>query len=124
MSDTKTILVVEDDATLYQTLELALSREGFHVLLARDGDEALSIVNKEKPDVILLDIIMPKKNGFDVLEEIRNEMKLSDIPIVVLSNLSQESDIELCKELGATEYLVKSNMTTDDIVEKIQKYTE
>jgi two-component system alkaline phosphatase synthesis response regulator PhoP len=121
MSDTKTILVVEDDTTLYQTLELALSREGYHVLLARDGDEAISIVNKEKPDIMLLDIIMPKKNGFDVLETIRNEMKL-DIPIVVLSNLSQESDIELCKELGATEYLVKSNMTTEDIVEKVRKH--
>ena len=95
--------------------------EGFEVSLARDGEEALRAIRDRKPDVLLLDIMIPLKDGFQVLSELRADAGLSDIRVVVMSNLSQGKDIAHAKELGALDYIVKSNIALPDMVQRIRK---
>lgn len=116
------IAVIEDERFLREAIKDKLEREGFEVKEAINGQEGIKIIREEKPDLILLDLIMPVKSGFEVLEEIKKEESLKDIPVVVLSNLGQESDIEKSKELGAFDYLIKADFKMKEIVEKIKKY--
>jgi DNA-binding response OmpR family regulator len=114
----KTILVVDDEKPLAKALELKLAKSGFTVKVAFNGEEAIAILTKENIDLVLLDLVMPKVDGFAVLTEMKKLDK--HIPIIVTSNLSQEEDVKKAKELGALDYLVKSDTSLSFIVNYIQ----
>ena len=116
------ILVVEDDRFLSKAYQAKLSKEGLAVTAALDGEEAIKAVSQAVPDVILLDLMLPKKNGFEVLEAIRKDARLAAVPVIILSNLGQDSDIERGKALGAVDYLVKTNVKLDGVLQKIKQY--
>lgn len=116
------ILLAEDDKSLSSVMMNKLIRRGYQVILAKDGAEAVQKAISEKPKLILLDIIMPVKNGFEALEEIKQNPSTKDIAVVIMSNLGQDSDISKAKKLGAKDYLIKSNFAINDILEKAQKY--
>lgn len=116
------ILIAEDDIFLKKILQTKLTLQGFDTILASDGEEALKQILEGKPELVLLDLMMPKKGGFEVLEEIREKYPAIKIPIIILSNLGQESDIERGKKLGAADYLVKSNFSINAIVDKINDF--
>ncbi|MFZ8848138.1 MAG: response regulator [Minisyncoccia bacterium] len=114
------ILIVEDDKFLRLLLERKLKNENFEVVAAEDGEEALEKIVTEKPDLILLDIILPKKSGFAVLEEINKDENLKRIPVFIISNLGQPEDIERGKNLGAKEYFVKAGLSLEELIKKIK----
>lgn len=122
MSIRNRILLVEDDLALLKIYSNKLKANNFEVLVATTGNEGLHKALTEKPDIILLDIILPEKDGFMVLENIKNNDETKDIPVIILSNLGQEPDIKRGKELGAEDYLVKSNVSLIDLVSKVKKY--
>jgi DNA-binding response OmpR family regulator len=117
------ILIVEDDKFLRLLLERKLKNENFEVVGAEDGEEALEKIVTEKPDLILLDIILPKKSGFTVLEEINKDENLKRIPVFIISNLGQPEDIERGKNLGAKEYFVKAGLSLEELIKKIKIFT-
>ena len=116
----KKILYIEDEPTLQKTLGEALEQEGFYMFFASDGESGLRLANEEKPDLILLDIILPKKNGFEVLKELKANKETAEIPVVVMTNLEGTEDVEKILEFGATTYLVKANYSLMEVVEKIK----
>jgi DNA-binding response OmpR family regulator len=117
----KRILLVEDDQYQRQAEEALLRLRGFDVAIAVDGEEALKRLAKpERPDLIVLDLIMPKLSGFEVLRRVKGNPETSSIPVIVLSNLSQESDRREVLESGAAAYLVKANLTLQEVVERIE----
>lgn len=113
------ILVAEDDKFLASAYRVKLSKAGFEIKLATDGQEALDILQTFTPDVILLDLIMPVKDGFTVLEELKKNDVWKNIPVIVASNLGQKEDIDKSMMLGATDYFVKSDMHINDVLAKI-----
>lgn len=116
----QSILVVEDESFLSKVLAERLEDEGFgHITVAGNGEEALAMIKHHNPDIVLLDMILPKMNGFEVLEALQTDPKLKKIPVLVLSNLGQDQDIEQAKKLGARDYIVKSNFSLQKVVEKI-----
>lgn len=115
----KKILIVEDDQPLARALELKLSNEGFQPKVASDGEAALKILENEKFDLMLLDLILPKKDGFAVLADLK--AKNSTMPVVVLSNLGQEADTKKAKELGALNYFIKADTSIASIIEYIKQ---
>jgi two-component system, OmpR family, phosphate regulon response regulator PhoB len=117
----KYILIVEDDSFIATAYKEGLEREGFEVEVADDGEIAVLMMSKKIPDLILLDLIMPVMDGFEVLSRIKKDATLNKVPVVILSNLGQESDIEKGKSLGAEDYLVKADHTLDDVVSVIKK---
>lgn len=114
------IMVVEDDPTLRDIYTTRFSAEGYEVVSATDGEAALTIAVKERPDLVLLDIMMPKISGFDVLDILRATPETKDTKIIVMSALSQTADIEKGRSLGANAYLVKSQVTLSEVVEKVK----
>ena len=116
----KTVLVVEDDVFLSQLLTNRISKAGVGVIRAADGEDGLNMLRANKPDLMLLDLILPKKSGFEVLEEMRADPELSNIPVIIVSNLGQESDIKKGRELGAVEYFVKAKTSIDGLVERVK----
>ncbi len=118
----KKILLVEDDKFYSRIFKDGLERGGFVVESVLDGAEALVALGKEKPDLILLDLILPVKNGFDVLKEVKADEALKDIPVIILTVLEQESDKQRGLDLGAVDYLLKAEQTMSSVVEKINKY--
>ncbi len=118
----KKILVVEDDKFLVNVLLSKLQKEGFEVVHAFDGEEALAKVREKKPDLILLDLILPVKDGFDVLKELKEDGATKNIPVIILSNLGQETDIEKGKKLGAVDYMIKANWSMKDVIAKVKEY--
>ncbi|OIP24910.1 hypothetical protein AUK11_02015 [bacterium CG2_30_37_16] len=115
------IMLVEDDVALRDIYSARFGAENYNVVVASDGEEALSIAVKEKPDIVLLDIMMPKISGFDVLDILRATPETKITKIIVMSALSQPSDVEKGKALGADEYLVKSQVTLSEVVEKVKQ---
>ncbi len=115
------ILVAEDDKFLSKAYAAKLKKESFEVILALNGEEAVQKAKTEKPDIILLDLVMPKKDGFEALADIKKDKSLKSIPVIILSNLGQEEDIKKGNELGAAGYLVKSNIAIADVVKKIRE---
>jgi CheY-like chemotaxis protein len=113
------ILVVEDDEFLGELAMMRLKKEGYNISFVADGMQALETIEKEIPDLMLLDIVMPKMDGFEVLKKIKADSRYAKIIVIIFSNLSQEHDIEEAKRLGADEFLIKSNMTLKEAVEKI-----
>ena len=124
MGISRKILLVEDDAFLSSLLKNRLLKESLEVVLAQDGEEAIELLKNEKPNLILLDLILPKKSGFEVMEEIRSNPSLAvgEVPIIIISNLGQETDIKRGEELGAIEYFVKAKTSLDDLVQKIKEF--
>lgn len=117
----KTILIIEDESALQKTLGDVLSQEGFEIVSALDGEVGIRLATERRPDVILLDLILPKANGFDVLKSLKEQEATKSIPVVVLTNLESMEDIQKALDLGAMTYLVKSNYTLQEVVEKVQK---
>ena len=126
MKNKPTILLVEDDPFLSSVLRMKLEKESFKVIRAADGDEALNFLIEQgvKPDLILLDLILPKKNGFEVLETIRQDPLLEKLPVIIISNLGQPSDIERGKALGVIDYFIKARLSVEELVNKVKKETE
>ena len=118
----KKIMVVEDDEHISKVYEIKFAKEGIDVSLARDGEEAIVKITAEKPDVILLDLMIPKKDGFGVLEEIKKNPELANIPVIILSNLGQKTDQDRALALGANEYLVKVDYSIQDVINKAMGY--
>ncbi len=117
----KSILFIEDEPTLQKSVGRYLEQEGYRVLSALDGEAGLELIKKEKPDLILLDLILPKKDGFEVLKDLKQNIETKEIPVIILTNLEQNIDIEKTLELGATTYLVKANYELGEIVNKIKQ---
>lgn len=107
---------------MIKVLKEKFEKEGFKVSLAADGVEALSVIKKAKPDLVLLDLVLPKKDGFEVLEEMKASGDLKMIPVIVLSNLGQDEEIKRALNLGAKDYLVKTQHPINEVVEKVRDY--
>ena len=118
------ILIIEDDQRINKVYMAKLSVEGITVVTALDGEEGLRKIYSEKPDLILLDLMLPRKSGFDILKEIKADPKVKDIPVIILSNLAQEKEIEQGLALGAVDYLVKTDYSIQQVMEKIKKALE
>ncbi len=116
------ILIVEDEEVLYRVLEEKFEKADFAVKVAEDGERAMSLVKSFHPDLVLLDLILPKKDGFEVLQELKADPGLKQIPVVVLSNLGQDEEIKKALDLGAVDYLVKVQHPINEVVEKVRKY--
>jgi DNA-binding response OmpR family regulator len=114
------ILIVEDEIFLANLLLLRFQKENFEVVQAFSGTEALKKLDEIAPDLVLLDLILPNKNGFEVLEEISRNPQWQSIPVVIVSNLGQESDIERGRQLGALDYYVKARLSIDELVKKVK----
>lgn len=116
----KKILFIEDEFALQRTMGEFLEREGYRMVHALDGEIGFDLAKKEKPDLILLDLVLPKLNGFEVLKKIKNNKKIQNIPVIVLTNLGSNEDIKKILELGATTFLIKSDQNLKDIARKIR----
>lgn len=122
MSDTKkVILLVEDDDNLANVYATRLDAEGFVAKRVANGEDALQVALEVKPDLILLDVMMPKVSGFDVLDILRQSPDLVNTKVIMLTALSQDSDLERAKQLGVDDYLVKSQVVIADVVERIKQ---
>ncbi len=118
------ILVIEDDKFLRELITRKLTEENYKIADAVDGEEGIEKVKKEKPDLILLDLILPGIDGFNVLSQLKGNSELSDIPVIILSNLGQREEVEKGLKLGAIDYLIKAHFTPGEIVVKIKKTLE
>lgn len=118
----KKILLVEDDTTLAQVYQSRLDLEGFEVRHVANGEDALSNAIEFKPDLILLDVMMPKINGFDVLDILRNTPDTMNVRVIMLTALSQPKDKQRAQELGADDYLVKSQVVIGDVIDRIKHH--
>lgn len=116
------ILIVEDDQALSQVLQKKLEFNGYEVSVAPDGEVAMAELGKSKPDIILLDIVMPKMNGYEVLEKLHSDPSLSQIPVIIISNSGQPVEIERTKELGAADYIIKANFEPNEVLDKINAH--
>ena len=116
----KKILIIEDDKFLGELIFQKLEKEGYAVSRAIDGEEGLKKAEEEIPDLILLDLILPGMDGFEVLAKVREFPKLEQIPVVILSNLGQKEDIERGLKMGANDFLIKAHHTPPEIIEKIK----
>lgn len=117
----KKILLIEDEELLISLLQRKLSEAGYEITLARNGEEGLKAMRENTPDIILLDIIMPKKGGFEVMEEVSRDENLKKIPIVVISNSGQPVELDRAKRLGAKDWLIKTEFDPKEVLDKVVK---
>ncbi len=115
------ILIIEDEEILLELLQKKLIKEGYEVSIAKNGVEGLEKVKEEIPDVILLDIIMPKMGGFEVMKELQKEEKFSNIPIIIISNSGQPVELDLAQKLGAKDWLIKTDFDPQEVIDKVIK---
>lgn len=115
-----TILVIEDDKFLRELIVQKLIKENYQVSEAVDGEQGIKKIKEEKPDLVLLDLILPGIDGFEVLSKMREDSNVSSIPVIILSNLGQKEDVERGLKLGAIDYLIKAHFTPGEIIEKIK----
>ena len=120
----KTVLIIEDDEILMRALYLLFHKGEYTIASANDGETALKMTERLNPDLVLLDLLMPKMNGFDYLRSIKANSKLKDIPVIVLSNLGDKDDIEKAKTLGAEDYFIKSDTDLSVLFDKVKKRLE
>lgn len=116
----KTIAIIEDEAVLSRVLDVKLKNAGFRTILAVDGEEASRIIQENRPDLVLLDLVMPKKDGFSVLREMRESKDTHDTPVMILSNHGSDEDRSRSKELGVSNYLIKSTTRLDSVVDQVE----
>lgn len=129
MSDVATpastrLLLVEDDRFLRKAAEVMLRRHGFEVLTAADGEAGLAVARESRPALILLDLIMPRMQGFQVIEHLKQDPETAGIPVIVMSNLGQESDVQRAMDAGAVAYVVKSNVALHDLADRVRAVLE
>ncbi|MBU0707799.1 response regulator [Patescibacteria group bacterium] len=124
MANKLKVLLVEDEKMLSSMYATKFTKEGYDLSAAYDGEEGLAKAKSLKPDIILLDIIMPKIDGFVVLKALKEDPELKKIPVILLTNLGQDEDIKKGKELGACDYFIKANHTPAEVVEKVQSVFE
>ncbi len=117
----KKILFIEDEAAIQKTLGEFLRKKGYEVQSALDGEVGLRLAKTGNPDLILLDLILPKKHGLDVLKELHLDNNTKNIPVIILTNLENVGEVEKAIEFGATTYLVKANYSLEEVTEKIKK---
>jgi len=117
----KKIILIEDEEIVLNLLQKKLTLEGYDVSVARDGEDGLKKMKETKPDLVLLDIIMPKKGGFEVMEEMQKDETLKDIPIIVISNSGQPVEIDKAQKLGAKDWLIKTEFDPQEVLEKVKK---
>ena len=122
MADSKKILIAEDAIFFAKTYEMKLQKEGYSIIKAVDGEEMVALAKSEHPDLIILDLVMPKKDGFEALDDIKADPETKDIPVIVLTNLGNDEALKRCMDKGANEYLVKTNSTLEEVMEKIGTY--
>ena len=115
------ILIVEDDLFLAEIYQKKFEMEGFKVSMANDGEKAVTDIKKKLPDLVLLDILLPKLDGFSVLEAIKSDSASKDIPIILLTNLGQQDDVQRGLEKGAADYLIKTHFKPSEVVDKVRK---
>ena len=115
------ILLVEDDRFLRKAAETTLKQQGFTVITAADGEEALRVARSEPLDLILLDLIMPKLNGFQVLNALKKDAPTANIPVIILSNLGQDRDVQQAMEAGATAYFIKADLSLQALVQRVEQ---
>lgn len=118
------ILLIEDDPLIDKMYKAKFSSEGFKFEVAQDGIEGLELALNKIPDIIILDIMMPRLSGIDFLKKLRQKPKGKKIPVIVLTNLSEKEEKEKAQELGVLDYLIKANVTPGEVVDKIKKYLE
>lgn len=116
----KKILIVEDDKFLRELIGQKLVREGYEILESVDGEDGIKKIKSEKPGLVLLDLILPNIDGFEVLSRIKKEVLTDVPPVIILSNLGQKEDVEKGLKLGATDYLIKAHFTPGEIIEKVK----
>ncbi len=116
------ILLIEDEELIIRLLSKKLAAIGYDVSLAMDGREGLEKIKQIVPDLILLDIVMPRMGGFEVMAEMKKDEKIANIPVIIISNSGQPLELEKAKELGAADWLVKTEFDPKEVAEKIQKY--
>jgi len=116
----KKILIIEDDKFLRELIAKKLLKENFEIFEAIDGEEGLKKIKEEKPDLILLDLILPGIDGFEVLAQIKKDPAMLSIPVIILSNLGQKEDIEKGMRMGAVDFLIKAHFTPGEIIDKIK----
>jgi CheY-like chemotaxis protein len=117
----KKILLVEDEEIMIDLLQRKLTAEGYDISVARDGEEGLKAMRRVKPDLVLLDIIMPKMGGFEVMEEMNKDKELKKIPVIVISNSGQPVEIDKAQQLGAKDWLIKTEFDPQEVVDKVKK---
>lgn len=115
------ILLIEDEADFARPVKMILEKNKFDVAIATNGEDGISAALTENPDLILLDVLLPKMNGFEVLEKLKSEEKTKNIPVVILSNLGKEDDIKKGLSLGAVGYFIKTRASSADLIEKIKE---
>jgi DNA-binding response OmpR family regulator len=125
MLEKSKVLLVEDDSMIVRMYEKKLKLEGFDILSVFNGEEGLAALKNYHPDIILLDIMMPRLNGLDTLKILKANPVLKSIPVIILTNLGDRpEDMEKCKEMGAADYLVKANLSLNDLSDKIKNILE
>lgn len=115
------ILLIEDDAFIAGMYQTKLSTMGYDVRAAADGEQGWQELQRQMPDLLLLDVVLPKKDGFEILEEIRRRDDMRKLPVILLTNLGQKPDVQRGLELGADDYIIKAHFTPSEVVEKIEK---
>lgn len=118
------IVLIEDDSFLAGMYATKLNLEGFEVIQASDGLEGVEKVREIKPDMVLLDIILPKMDGFEVLEALKKDPDLKDIPVMMLTNLGKKEEVDKGFEMGAVDYLIKAHFVPSEVIKKIKKYLD
>lgn len=116
------VLIVEDEEALRKVLQEKLQRAGFETFAAKDGIEGWNMAKSKNPDMILLDLIMPKRDGFEVLGMLKQDEELKTIPVIVLSNLAEDENLKKALQMGAEDYFVKSQHPINEVVEKVQSH--
>ncbi len=121
IKDKTSVLIIEDDSYISDMYKIKLESENFEVATAKDGIIGIKMLEKQKPDIILLDVVMPKMDGFDVLKIIKKNIELKGIPVVLLTNLGQKENVEKGFDLGADSYIIKAHFTPSEVIEKIRE---
>lgn len=118
----KKVLIIEDDVSISNMYQMKLKQQGYTVIVADNGSDGLEVAKKEKPDLILLDVILPQLDGFSVLEELKKSKDTAKIPVLMLTNLSTNEDQEKAQKLGADNYLVKASLTPTEVGATVEKF--
>jgi len=116
----KKILIIEDDKFLRELIAQKLIKEGYDIAEAIDGEKGIKAVEEEQPDLVLLDLILPGIDGFEVLAKMKEDPKMAQFPVIILSNLGQKDDIERGLKMGAVDYMIKAHFTPGEIIEKVK----
>src|SRR3989344_7952463 len=125
MPNVKSVLIIEDDFYVTRAYSIKLEKEGINVLSVSDGEAAVEFFKKNNlPNLVILDLMLPKKSGFEVLKEMKSNAQWKNVPVIVLSNIGAQEDIQKIKELGIAEYLIKADIGIDEVVEKVKKYLQ